>query len=38
MNHAVEEHFVLRGDGRNHQRRDSQMHQVVVNLASKQQM
>jgi hypothetical protein len=25
MNHAVEAHFVIRGDGRNHQRRDSQI-------------
>jgi hypothetical protein len=25
MNHAVEEHFVIQGDGRNHLRRDSQI-------------
>jgi hypothetical protein len=25
MYRAVEEHFVIRGDGRNHQRRDSQI-------------
>ena len=25
MNHAVEEHFVIRGDGCTHQRRDSQI-------------
>jgi hypothetical protein len=25
MNHAVEEHFVIRGDGRDHLRRDSQI-------------
>jgi glycosidase len=43
MNHAVEEHFVIRGDGCTHQRRDSQIKWSTMvlflrkRLASKQQ-
>jgi hypothetical protein len=32
MNHAVEEHFVIRADGRNHLRRDSQIKWSTIVL------